>query len=173
MSGSVSRGVDDSAVISCERNVAISNVACGGRLDVKLCRCPYRCPDLHVVHIPVVNPLGVLAMSAESDAEEVRRKKVGERILECCPLETAILIVECLNLLPCIATVRRYLCREIVDVGLLAVAQLQIEAQPCVGAVCGVELTCHERLVVVLECGPAVCSRRVDESVLIIVDRPF
>ena len=173
VSGSVSRSIYHGAMVGCELHVAVGHAGSRSGLHVELCRSPHWRPYLHVVHIPVVDPLGIGAVRTESHAEEVRREIVGKRILERSPLEAAVLVVESRYLLPCLAVIRRHLCREIVDVGLFAVAQLQIEAQISVRAVGSVQHSCHKRLVVVLQRRPAVCSRRVDKTILVVVDRPL
>ena len=67
-------------------------------------------------------------MSTETNLEKVAIEIFAKVVLECCPFECAIRIVECIHFLPSLSTIRCHLYCKIIGSNILAIAQTQLEA---------------------------------------------
>ena len=163
---------DYSAVIASQGN-RTSGDGARWSLDTQLSLRPNRVPYLHIVYVPIVNPLGIVAMRTETDFEQVIAQIFTDRIGISCPIEATRVVVEYIETFPGLSAIAAQLYLHVVNIGLLTVAETQVEAQVGIVLVWSIQLAGLQCLVVIGQSRPAVGSGWVNQSILVVVDRPL
>ena len=112
-------------------------------------------------------------MRTETDLEQVAVQIFSDRIGISSPVEAARVVVEYIETFPGLSAIAAQFYLHVVNIGLLAVAQTQVEAQVGVLLVWSIQLAGFQSLVVIGQSRPAVGSGWVNQSILVVVDRPL